>query len=111
MNTADAIEAIKAGDYYALINALDVDKRDTVDMTPVGGPVVTVALIGRSLYQVSPADGNVPGVAMITAIPEGIDPTYAFYQAMARGQETVQEARDALRVTAGSALPMGFTTV
>jgi hypothetical protein len=108
MNTADAIQAIKAGDYHALLNALDVDKRETVDMTPVGGPLVTVALVGRTIYQVSPSTFDSPGVAMLTAVPEEMDPAYAFYSAVQAGNETVREVRDHQRHAAGTSLPMGF---
>lgn len=104
MNTVDAIQALKAGDFNGLLAALDVDQKDTVDMTSVGGPVVTVARIGLSLVTVTP-DGN----AAITSVPEGMDPGFAFYAAIQAGNDTVREARDAQRHQAGSALPLGFT--
>lgn len=113
MNTTDAIQALRAGDFHALLGALDVDRREDIDGTAYGLGIATVAQIGRTIYQTSTATNDQPAMVMIMAVPDEMDPGYAFYMTVAGNQRALDAARQMQREAVGSALggtlPMGFT--
>lgn len=109
MNTADAILAMRSGDWHGLVNALDVDERDTVTL-PSGGNV-DVVRIGQSVLCVPSAESGVP--ILVNTFPCGHESCAhdGFVEAVGTGRETAQMINDAMaQATAlNFNAPMGFS--
>lgn len=70
MNTTDAIAALKAGDFHALVNSLDVDQRVTIPCPEQVGGEFLLVRIGRTVIGLAPHNDGSPFLA---SCPDGTD--------------------------------------